>query len=383
MRITKIRKITFFAYIIFLTFNVMYFYLFFVVKPLPLPSATKQIYYDMFIVPANFDHLKYMLFIGDLEVGKSIGRISNTKGICYFYYYLRKVVHLDYVYLSFIVNNILFLFSYVILMKILDKGYFSKKYSFLFFFNPQLIYYSQLMNKEAFTLFFVLLMTYLLITKNEKMFFFVVPAAMIIRGQLLIFAFSLYWLYHGRVYWLRIIQIYLINVCAATVLANTLPADPFILKDTFFSKFIFELNRDYYIGTLLLGPVKIIQFFYDQLLIFKGLMVHFREFRAINLYFLRDVAPVFSLFLLSNRIFRVFTNIKVYCRQSERFFLNPIIAFVFMLMIYPYCHQRYLFPVIVLTIHLGLAYTGPVKSRYSYRERCGISSGPRLGMGNV
>lgn len=363
MKITKIRNVTIIAYLFFLVANIIYFYFFFVA--LPLPEMGEWEYYGIFSIPANFDHLKYMWFIKPLEEGESIGPISNTTGICYFYYYLRKIIHLDYVVLSFIVNNIFILFSYIILIKILEKGFLSTKYSFIFFFNPQMIYYSQLINKEAITLFFILLMTFLLMTKNRFIFFLIIPISMIFRLQHAIFALFLYLLFYAKSYRTGIIFIYLISAGCAALFANMQLKNELIEGSRFLS-ILYDLNRNYYIGNLVLAPARIIQFAYAQLMSFKSVL---GTNGLINLYQLRDTIPIMIIFILCGSLFRVFMNINKYAQRGERFLFTPIIAFLFVLLIHPYTHPRYLFPINVLLIQMGLAHIDGINNKRTQTMR--------------
>ncbi len=360
-----VRKVTLYVYYIFLITNLIYFYFF---SFLPI-SRDRMIfetrsYYGIFTYIANGDHFSYLYPIDTiLNQGKSLGRISPHSGIVYFYYYLHKCIPLDYTILSFIVNNVVIVASYVTLIAILKRTALSTRYSWVFFCNPQLVYYSQLMNKESLTLLSVLLMVYFVSTRRNIPLVVTTLASMVIRQWLGLFAFFLWWLYNARNYRIRIMHLYVITAFLAAYISITASTSPNLdLQTSTLQMLIHQLNNDYGIGTLLLAPLRIVQFIYLQLLSIPNSIT---SNGLISLYHAQDVLPVMIIIILGERLSRIFMNMRIYFRRGERVFLSPIIAFTFVLLLYPYSHQRYFFPVIVLLIQMGLSH---MRYRGSYAE---------------
>lgn len=355
-RFKTVRKVTLSVYFIFLITNLIYFY-FFSFLPISRDHMIFETrsYYGIFTYTANGDHFSYLYPIDTiLNQGKSLGRISPHSGIVYFYYYLHKCIPLDYAILSFIVNNVVIVASYITLIAILKRAALSTRYSWVFFCNPQLVYYSQLMNKESLTLLAVLLMAYFVSTRRNIPLVITTLASIVIRQWLGLFAFFLWWLYNARNYKIRMLHLYVITAFLAAYISTQVSTAPNLdLQTSTLQMLIHQLNNDYGIGTLLLAPLRILQFIYLQLLSIPNSIT---PRGLISLYHAQDVLPVMIIIILGERLSRIFLNMRIYFRRGERVFLSPIIAFTFVLLLYPYSHQRYFFPVIVLLIQMGLSH---------------------------
>gem|GEM_PF-6996407 len=274
--------------------------------------------------------------------------------ISFFYHSLGELIPIDYDAIAFIVNNVLFVLSYYFVCKILIVAKLPEKYSFLFFLNPQLIYYSQLINKEAPTLFFVLWITYLVLMNKRLLLIVVTVLAFLMRQQLLIFSLFLYFIHNAGNYRWRLLYAYIISAVGAVLISiQSIEGDANIYAHSGFVKFVLDMNIDYYIGNLFFSPLKVAQWIYDQL----GSLSFIDSDGNVDLYKLKDVGVILILVLLGKNIVRAFLSIKIYSAQGERILMSSIIALTFTLLINPIIHARYLFPIEIFLIMLGMSTT--------------------------
>ena len=361
----RIRASTAIAYIAFISANALYFYAFIYTQPIASMSELRADipYYGVFYFPANYDYLKFIHFFTAIEDGRfgifggNFGPqnvadvIEQNFGIAFFYVQLKRIVPLDYDLLAFIVNNICFVLSYHYAVKIISGLGWSTKYSFLFFLNPQLIFYSHVINKEPPTLLFVLLLTYLISKRRFGGFVLATAVAWVLRHQLFFFAFFLYAIYFARNFRVRLRTSYVVSAAGAALLAVMILRDnPAAYADSRFVRFLIELNAQYYVGNLLLAPVKIVQWIYEQFLSLRFVTSE----GWLNLYLAKDLGVIVVLVALSNRWVRALVNVRRGGMGRERVLLSAIFAWTLMLLINPLVQQRYLFPVEILLIMLGL-----------------------------
>lgn len=349
----KVRRSTIAAYAVFLTFNLLYFFLFVYVQQRDDSDSYRVTYYSIFYFPVNYDYLKFEYMFDAIKNGSWtwIMAISPNFGISFFYVYLQKLVPLSYDALAFIINNVLWVLAYRYAVGIMKASGLSTKYSYLFFFNPQLIYYSQIVNKDSLTLFFVLGLTYHVVTKHRVRFLVMTVAALSVRGQMLAFSFFLYALYGARNFRRRLCQMYVVSALGAVVgakLGEQFSAD--LVASARFVKFVNEMNSRYYVGNLLLAPVKLVQWIYDQLLSLRFITPE----GLIDLYSLRDVAMIVLLAIYTPKLVRLLTHVRRYSSGGERILLSAIFAFILTWLMNPITHQRYLFPLEILMTMLAV-----------------------------
>ena len=300
--------------------------------------------------------MKYLYIFDSVADGSWEYLGTQNFGISYFYFHLRRLVPLDIDVLALIVNHICFVLSYHYAIKLVSILRWSTRYSYLFFLNPQLVWYSQLINKEPPTLLFVLLLSYLVVKRRKVAFILMAVVATLLRQQFLVFSGFLYALYVARRYRFRLCQLYVASAIGATILALNMSAETaegLNITSSGFVRLIYNLNVDYYVGNLLLAPVKIIQMVYAQLLSLAFIQ-HRGPESYINLYEMKDVGVIIVIACLGRKLLPLLVHVGRGVYGPQRVMLSAIFAFMLMLLINPIVHQRYLFPVEVLLIVLGL-----------------------------
>lgn len=349
----KIRKKTLISCLIYIFLSISYYFIF------VEPDSYKQVGDKYFSYAYTGDYLAYSHIFDSIREGSWKYVLDQNFWITYFYVHLGELVNVDENILSLIINIILFILSYYFIVKICVRADLSTKYLYLFFLNPQLIYYSQTINKEPPTLFFVVVLAFFLISNKRYMFFVAMFMAAMLRHQLVIYAFFLYFLFGSKKYKLRVFYAYIISALGAAIYSTMYDAGA--IENSRFVMFVYELNTNYYIGNLIFAPVKLVQWVYDQL--FSIIFIDVGG--EINLYYLRDVVAIAFIAIFFSKLLRLFLNIEKYSKYGERVFLSMVISYVFMLLINPMIHQRYLFPIEVLLVVLAVSashfYTGKMQ----------------------
>lgn len=363
----KLRASTLIVYLMFLVANTAYFFAFIAVDPIRTSAEFDRRadvpYYGIFQLPAVYDYLKTEHLFVAIEEGRFCAGcgnfgpengadvLSQNFGITLFYVQLSKILPLDYDLLAFIVNNLCLVLAYYYGVKIISGLGWSTRYSYLFFVNPQLILYSQLINKEPATLLFVLLLTYLVSKRQRGKFAVATLAAWILRHQLFFFAVFLYLIYFARRFRVRLWQMYAVSAFGAAWLAMRIMAsNPEAMSESGFSRFLLVANAEYYLGNLLLAPIKVVQWIYEEMV----LSLYFFADGRINLYLMKELGVIVVVAVLAKRLIPILLRVKRGGMGGERLLLSAIFAFALMELINPIIHQRYLFPVLVLLIMLGL-----------------------------
>lgn len=351
-----IRRTTLAAYLFLLLANVLYFYTFVYTRPITQLTAdvNSLFYYFYFFFPVNYDYLMYEHIFRVIDSGSWQYWSNSNFAISFFYVYASRLTHLSYDVVSFIVNNLLIVGSYYYLVRILEAAGLSTRYSFLFFLNPQLVYYSQAINKEMPALYFVLQLTYLVSKRRWLMFGAVAVLAGVLRQQLLLFAGFLYFLQTARRFRARLMVAYVASAVLAVIAPSIGLRSASTVANARFSKFVFDLNDRFYVGSLLLAPVTVAQWIYEQM---RSLWFITDE-GYVNLYYLRDVIPIVLLLCLLPANLQILLRIRVYGQRPQRLMLSAILAFTFMQLIHPIIQQRYYFPLVVLLLAMGFGVLG-------------------------
>lgn len=300
----------------------------------------------------------YKAYIGNIELMKlgefKLG-LNNNTGVAFIYFGLMKFIGLDtehLPYLAFALNNVLILLSFFLFRKILFKLELPRHYQWFFFLNPALVYYSQLVYKEIPSLFFILLLTYGLM---QRRWFGVVVASLasaLVRLQLSPVGILAFIGYRMRSFLPFALCVYILISLAGAVLFK-----PEILSYQYGAMgegvvgITSALNEKYFIGSLLLNPLKAVQYYYD--VIRSVSFVDFGE-SHIDIYKLRDVPFALFLLFLTPALLRCFLNIRYFMSTHARALMVVILMYVTVLFLNPIVHARYLFPISYLCVLLGL-----------------------------
>jgi len=304
------------------------------------------------------DHEYYLQTIQKIKDGTPTLGFNNNAGISYLYFVIQKLFGYDndnIVFVAFCVNSLSCLVAFFVFFKIVSFLRLPSRYSLLFFINLGLIYSSQLINKELLSLLLILLMVYSVMINKKKFMFLLIPLSMVVRLQLGLIGFLILWLDNRRRYIPSIILLYIIMSIGAALVSIYAPGfDPEYMQDTSLGTKLVQrtylLNQEYLIGSLILNPVRIIQYFYDL-----SRSLFFIQDGLIDLYKLRDVPMIVLLVFFSKDIIFAFRKIGFYQHTVNRVLITSIIVFVLVLLMNPLIHARYLFPILPLMILLGLS----------------------------
>ncbi|HBU09080.1 MAG TPA: hypothetical protein DEA99_07935 [Candidatus Omnitrophica bacterium] len=360
------------AYCLFIILNIVYLNVF---------AMNSQMWWEdenastQFYFPLNLDQEKaYIPYMAMMEDGTYVNRISNSAGISHIYYALKKLTGFSYEdipWVSFLINNLFIILCYRYFVKIGLQLGLEMRYRWLFFINPALIYYSQLINKEIFTLFFTLAFTYYLGRKQSLKVLLYACFAFIVRMQMLPVGILAIWLHRRRNYIWSLVIIYIITSLAGPVL---LPQDIDMDTSSWMRAdntpgmvlLVQSLNQKYYIGSLILNPIKIVQYAFDQLRCIFFIMDDGR----IDLYKFRDVLFTLTLAYLISPIMRLTTHFRTYINTPCRPLITVTCTFMLVLLVNPMVHSRYLFPISYNLVLLAVFVIQELKKTAKAKQEC-------------
>jgi hypothetical protein len=290
------------------------------------------------------DHLIYITFIRFISEGQDIFVFGNNFGIASIYYVLGNMFNIDnYIILAHYINIIVYLFIALFTFKVFKLFNISLILTVFFTFNPANFYFLSLINKDSFSILFVLLFIYYIFKKKYIILTFIILFSLVIRMQLPIFAITLLFLvnYDKLSLSKKIFILYFLSSLGAVLLENTINLLAMDRMGTSLgigmTKIIRELNSNYGLGSLLLNPIKIIQYFYDYsvgytyLFNFSQLYL-FRVKDFLNLIFLPVSLFSLSIYFLNKKMLNTGSNI----------FLLVIISFFTVWLINPTVNYRYI-----------------------------------------
>lgn len=340
-----INKNNLIAVFLYITFCISY-YLYFTTQ-----GFNYGVYHDYFTFVINGDFRKLTVpMIDRLDRGEHVPFLFEGKGLAYLYYYLPRSNNMGFGMVSLFVNMLCFLLTFKIIQKLNTSLGLKNKWLFLFLLNPQLIFYSQAINKEPFSLLFIFLSMYLFL--NKKYLYLVVFAILFttVRAHHALILALFIFLYSSKTILSFIFRLFLSHIFMSLV--SIFYVTPMILPliaDYQYTNFISDVAKkvtefdQYGLGHFLLFPFKVIQFFYDQFC----LSFWFLNDGVLNLYKFKEFLP--NLVLISVFLLKV-ANLKIkfeWFYGSQKIYYVFIIAYVQVISLSPIVHQRYLFPVIV------------------------------------
>jgi len=338
------------AYAVFLIANIIYLNMF----AMNIGQDSEYFFY-----PLNMDQRKsYIPTIRQMEENWSdVNLLNNTAGISYAYYLLKKMIGFPYdaiPLVSFLVNNTCIILCYRYFVRIGTQLGFMMRYRWMFFLNPALIYYSQLINKEIFSLLFVLAFTWHLGQKQPWKLLIASGLSSFIRMQLAPVGVLSLWLYRRHRCIAGIVMLYVITslVSGISISDVTLDESQLLREDgsSGLAKLMYLLNQEYYVGSLLLNPIRVIQYLYDQLL---SLCVIAEDGR-ITMYYLRDVPFLMVMACLLGPLVVLVLRIRKYLHTPARALITVTCVYMIVLLMHFIVHARYLFPISYNMILLSL-----------------------------
>ena len=361
------------AYLFFLFFNIIY-YLYFTTNwecyTNTEPPYCNEVFYHSLIgdsAKAYLPNLSMLIETGALNEW-SVNNYSHY--ISYIYYFLWLIFRFkieNAFFVAFIVNNILVILSYVFFVRIGREIIgLQMRLRWLYFLNPLLIYTSQMISKESFLLALIMMIAYYL-NNNFRTFrerialFFTLVTTVFVRYPFILLGVSRYICKENHVIIKRLIFIVvtllLLNGYRYSLIN---PENSQYLPNAGVALKAFEFNH-FYLGSLLLAPVKIIANCYDLL---TNLFSQFVTSK-INFYQISSI-PI-TIALLTK--YKMVIFILMHPIAALRGPLGPLLAFVIIFLVIIsaniYIHDRYLWPILPL---LMLVLIGIKKKHLRYRR---------------
>lgn len=218
------------------------------------------------------DHFVYVNNVDSIQQSGLEYQLNNDVGIAALYVALSWLAPIphdpSYIATSFIFNcltitAIFFLYASICRQLNLNQGAVA-----LFFANCYLIYFSQLINKDALTILAFLLTVLMGLKGQLNRIWLLLPIFALIRQQLLIFVLVYLVLSYSK----RPVRSALILYVLTSLAAGLLSVFASVIGEESLgeglSAQLIEFNANYYVGYLLFNPVRVLQYAYDTLLSF-------------------------------------------------------------------------------------------------------------------
>ncbi|ALB55508.1 hypothetical protein BN136_1079 [Cronobacter universalis NCTC 9529] len=311
--------------------------------------------------PVNIhDHYVYLSYIEDIESSGdwiTLSGLNNNFGISLLYFFFHHIldsldINISYESLSLIVNLVVLLFSLKTYASIIYKLNLDITFAFTFFLMTPLVYFAQLINKDSFTILIILLAIKFSLEQHWKSFLVLMLISALIRFQLpALLMLYLFFILGNKKHIVRFIVAYVFLSLANGVLAKyqTEFFDESTLSDGM-SYLVYSLNRSVYVGSLLLNPVRAVQYIHDAIISFD-----FIDGDGIDVGRFKNIPQVTFLIFLSPFILNSILNYEFYMNQKEKYLLAMINAFFGIWLFNPTINLRYFilfFPVLQI---LGLS----------------------------
>lgn len=302
-------------------------------------------------ITISSDHASYVETIDVIKAGEyRVGLTNNNAGISYLYLGLTGIFGDNLPLISLVVNNLIFLLSFLMLRRILALFGLPRLLAIFLLLNPATIYFSQLINKESFSLLAVLSMLYCVGAGRWKTMLLLIPMAMMVRVQLGMFGVALCLLFYLKNFFIWTTLAYAIfSVGGAVVVNRGSGFDPSLWGNGLVYT-VYWLNHKYYIGSLLLNPTRALQYFADLVI---GAL-DFAKNGGVAIYNFKDLPSLIMLLGLSPWLLYMAINLHVYKDKPARAGICAVIAYMFVQLMNPVIHARYLFPLLPVVFMLAL-----------------------------
>ncbi len=329
----------FFLFVLFVLSSVFYFYYFAYQKGFNYEPV------EGFLYPTNtHDNYVYLKNIYDIaNIENKIG-LNNNVGIAYVYYFLERHIFmgLSFDYISLIVNLIVIWFSFLSYRKIIIVLNLDRKVIYSFFLCSSLIYFAQLINKDSFTILIILKAIEYKLQDRRKKFIILVFLSMIIRIQLPVLLIVFSFLSDNKIFNIKPLNKLIITYVFFSLVNGVFShyQSAFISEETLsdgLSYIVYNLNNQFLIGSLLLNPLRVVQYFYGYLLSFDFVVGD-----KIDISRLKDYPQLISFIILSPFIIKCFLHYNKYMNQACRFLMAMIVSFFLIWLFNPSVSPRYL-----------------------------------------
>lgn len=320
------------------------------------------------LFPVNVhDHFIYVEYMDNImsATGGYLLNINNNTGIAIVYIVVTKF--LDAIGLgisidsaALLVNLSVFFLALLSYYRIIGMLKLPKSYVFLFYLNVSFIYFAQLINKDSFTiLIFFKLIEYSLY-KNHKRIFLLFLFSFFIRVQLPLFIIVYLLLtYKCDKNLKRLAFLYIVFALVSGYLSNY--QSLIMSEETLgggFSYIVHKLNSYYYVGSLILNPLRVLQYFYDLILSFD-----FYNLGYVDVSRLKNIPQVIMFILLSPYVFLMFFYYEKNMKTPARYLMAAIVSFFLVWLLNPMINVRYILLILPVVILLGF-----YKRNFRYNE---------------
>lgn len=297
------------------------------------------------------DHLIYVSSMERIREEGLFYELSNDIGIAFIYlglsWLLPFLVDDDYALLSLVVNLTTMVgcyWSYAAICRRLELGV-SGKLSF--FANLSLIYFAQLVNKDMLTIWAFLLAVQFGLTRRALPLLLMVPFLALVRQQLALFMLMFVLLNWAQRPGPRMLALYVVTSLVAALLSIFAAViEPESLGDGF-SAFLIGVNQDYYVGYLLLNPVRVLQYIADAYASFS----FGTEFGGVDAAKVLRLPQLVLLFFLAPPLFTMVTRFGEWLKTPARPMVLVVVSYLLAWLMNPTINARYVMlitPVLVL-----------------------------------
>jgi hypothetical protein len=312
-----------------------------------------------FVFPVNIhDHYVYVQYIEKIRGADSLLELlhfNNNTGIALIYLSVINILALMGAELPiedialFINVGVFFLafLSYKNIIKQLKLPYY---YLYLFFINISFVYFAQLINKDSLTILVFLKTVEYSLIGSKKRFYLLCVLSVFVRIQLPVFIF-IYWflLRKNTGYFKRFVFVYIVLALASGYLAKyqlLLMSEETLASG--FSYLVFKLNTQYYIGSLLLNPIRALQYFYDLLLSFS-----FYNNGYFDVSRIKNIPQAFVFIVLLPIVLITFFYYEKNMRTPASHLMAAIVSFFLVWLLNPMVNVRYVLLILPIIILLG------------------------------
>jgi hypothetical protein len=286
----------------------------------------------------NADHEVYAAQIEHLRDGDLVLSLGNDVGIAALYLALSSILPGDYKLISLIVNCLVLCACYVVYARICDQLGLGMTGKLTFFANLYFIYFAQLINKDLFTVLAFLLTLHFGLEGRLRPMLLLVPFLLLVRIQLatfvLVFAF---FMKGGARPWLRIALVYVVT----SIVAGLLSALTALISEeslgSGLSAWLVEFNAQYYVGYLLLNPVRVVQYVADTLSSFAFVS----STGAIDVAKILRVPEIGLLLLLIRPLSTLVTRFSDWLDTPARPLVLTVLAYLIVWLMNPTVNARY------------------------------------------
>lgn len=297
------------------------------------------------------DHKIYLLNIDNVRNEGLLLNIGNDRGISQIYMFFTWLfpffIDPDLSFIALVVNSITLMGCYWLYTKICGELHLGNAAKLTFFINLSLIYFSQLINKDMFTIFVFLLACYLSIRGLLFYIVLILPIIFLVRIQLAAFVLILLYITFSKNKSFSII----ISYISTSFLAGYVSViNPIIGDESLgegFSYFLIDFNNKYYIGYLLFNPIRILQYIADAYSSFYIIT----ENGGIDTAKLLRIPQLIIILILLRPLSTLITKYSYWMRTPARYLIFVIISYFLAWLMNPTVNARYVMlitPVIVL-----------------------------------